>query len=132
MDRFAIMEIRSTDALPADVLIVEDDPLLRLDLEDRMERFGVKSVRSAADAAMALRLIAERKPSFALLDVGLAREKSFAVAERLAELGIPFAFITGYGRDTVPAAFADRLRLTKPCSTDTLQAVLQRFGSASD
>jgi CheY-like chemotaxis protein len=132
MDRFAIMELASTDGLPADVLIVEDDPLLRLDLEDRMERFGVKSVRSAGDAAMALRLIAERAPSFALLDVGLAREKSFTVAARLAELGIPFVFITGYGRDTVPEAFADRLRLTKPCSTETLQSVLQRFGAASD
>jgi CheY-like chemotaxis protein len=133
MDRFAIMELvsTSTDGLPADVLVVEDDPLLRLDLEDRMERFGVKSVRSAADAAMALRMIAEREPSFALLDVGLVRGKSFAVAERLVELGVPFVFITGYGRDKVPEAFADRLRLTKPCSTETLQAVLQRFGAAS-
>jgi CheY-like chemotaxis protein len=129
MDESAIMEPASTGGLPADVLIVEDDPLLRLDLEDTILRLGVKSVRSAASAAMALQLIAEREPNFALLDVGLVREKSFVVAERLAELGIPFVFVTGYGAAKVPDAFADRLRLTKPCSTEMLQAVLQRFGA---
>jgi CheY-like chemotaxis protein len=112
------------------VLIVEDDPLLRLDLEDTILRLGVKSARSAANAALALKLIAERAPAFALLDVGLVEEKSFAVAERLAALGIPFVFVTGYAAGKVPDAYADRLLLTKPCSTETLQAVLQSFGRA--
>ena len=131
MDRSATMELASTDGLPADVLIVEDDPLLRLDLEDTILRLGVTSVRSAGCAALALQLIDEREPSLALLDVGLVREKSFAIAERLATLGIPFVFVTGYGAGKVPETFADRPRLTKPCSTETLQAVLQRFGAIS-
>jgi CheY-like chemotaxis protein len=131
MDWSAIMEPALTGNLPADVLIVEDDPLLRLDLEDRLQRLGVSSVRSAGCAALALQMIAEREPSLALLDVGLVREKSFAIAERLATLGIPFVFVTGYGAGKVPEAFADRLRLAKPCSTETLQAVLQRFGAAA-
>ena len=60
-----------------------------------------------------------------LLDVGLIREKSFAVAERLAALRIPFAFVTGYGADArLPAAFASKPRLAKPYSTDALQALL--------
>ncbi|HEU0146172.1 MAG TPA: response regulator, partial [Bradyrhizobium sp.] len=41
-------------------------------------------------------------------------------------LQIPFAFSTGYGADGVPAAFADRPRLPKPCPTDALEAVLRR------
>jgi CheY-like chemotaxis protein len=125
------MEPVSTDGLPADVLIVEDDPLLRMDLEETILRLGVKSARSAANAALALKLIDERAPTFALLDVGLVEEKSFAVAERLAALGIPFVFVTGYAAGKVPEAYADRLRLAKPCSTETLQAVLQRFGAAT-
>ncbi len=44
-------------------------------------------------------MIADQPPEFALLDVGLIREKSFAVAERLEALKIPFAFVTGYGAD---------------------------------
>lgn len=131
MDWSAIMEPALTDNLPADVLIVEDDPLLRLDLEDTILRLGVTSVRSAGCAALALQMIAEREPSLALLDVGLVREKSFAIAERLATLGIPFVFVTGYAAAKIPDAYADRLRLTKPCSIEALQDVLQRFGAIS-
>jgi len=131
MDWSAIMEPTLIDGLPADVLIVEDDPLLRLDLEDTILRLGVRSVRSAANAALALQMIADRAPDLALLDVGLVRDKSFAVAERLAELGVPFVFVTGYSAEKVPDAFADRLRLAKPCSITTLQAVLQRFGAVA-
>jgi hypothetical protein len=40
--------------------------------------------------ARAPELIADRASDFALLDVGLMREKSFAVAERLEALNIPF------------------------------------------
>lgn len=114
-------------ALPNDVLIVEDDPIITLDFEDRLLGFGVQSVRCAATVAHALMMIGERAPDFALLDVGLVREKSFEVAEKLAELGIPFAFVTGYGRDQVNAAFADCPRLPKPCKSEALLAVLQRF-----
>jgi CheY-like chemotaxis protein len=113
--------------VPADVLVVEDDPIIALDFEDTILNLGVKSVRSAGNVATALDLIAARAPEFALLDVGLARENSFAVAERLAALKIPFAFVTGYGADKVPPAFADRPRLPKPCSSEALLIVLQRF-----
>jgi CheY-like chemotaxis protein len=125
-----IIEPALPDGLPNDVLIVEDDPIIALDFEDTILGFGVKIVRSAGSVAHALTMIGERAPEFALLDVGLVREKSFEVAEKLASLKIPFAFVTGYGGDRVDAAFADRPRLPKPCSSEALLAVLQRFGGA--
>ncbi|MGJ4880315.1 response regulator [Bradyrhizobium sp. HKCCYLRH1065] len=108
------------------VLVVEDDPIIALGLEDTITDLGVPDIRIAADVATALAMIAERVPQFALLDVGLVREKSFAIAERLTALGIPFAFSTGYGADRVPPSFADRPRLPKPCPTEALEAVLRR------
>jgi CheY-like chemotaxis protein len=81
-------------------------------------------VRTVGNVAMALEMIAERLPDFALLDVGLVREQSIAVAERLAALNVPFVFVTGYGADRVPSAFADRPRLPKPCPSDALRAAL--------
>jgi len=120
------MEPASYDGLPGDVLIVEDDPIIALDFEDTILDFGVKAVRTAGNVARALDLIAERPPDFALLDVGLTREKSFAIAERLEALKIPFIFITGYGADVrLPKAFADTPRLPKPYSTDALKAMLR-------
>jgi DNA-binding NtrC family response regulator len=86
----------------------------------------VKTVRTAGTVTRALQLIEERAPEFALLDIGLLREKSFAVAERLEALGIPFAFISGYGTDAVlPIAFAQKPRLPKPCTADAMQAMLR-------
>ena len=117
----------SSDGMPGDVLIVEDDPIIALDFEDTILGFGVKTIRTAGNVARALAMIADRAPDFALLDVGLVREKSFAIAERLEELKIPFVFVTGYGADVrLPAAFAHRPRLPKPCSTDALEAVLKQ------
>jgi CheY-like chemotaxis protein len=121
------MEPGSAAGMPNDVLIVEDDPIIALDLEDTILGFGVKTVRTAASVARALELIADRPPDFALLDVGLVREKTFAVAERLDALKIPFVFVTGYGADLrLPAALADKPRLPKPCPSDALEAALRR------
>jgi CheY-like chemotaxis protein len=122
-----IMEQSAFDRVPEDVLIVEDDPIIALDFEDTILGFGVKAVRTAASVATALDMIAARAPDFALLDVGLIRENSFAIAERLDRLKIPFVFVTGYSADVrLPAAFADRPRLLKPHSTDALRTLLNR------
>jgi CheY-like chemotaxis protein len=115
--------------IPADVLIVEDDPIIALDFEDRLLGFGVRSVRTVGSVAQALNAIATRAPDFALLDVELIREKSFAIADRLVALKIPFVFVTGYGAETrIPVQFAARPRLQKPCSSDALEAALQARG----
>lgn len=116
--------------MPEDVLIVEDDPIIALDFEQTVLGFGAKTVRTAANVARALEMIAVRAPDFALLDVGLIREKSFAIAERLDALDIPFVFVTGY-EATLPAPFANRPKLPKPFSTDALRAVIKSLNGAS-
>jgi CheY-like chemotaxis protein len=127
------MNPASPDRMPDDVLIVEDDPIIALDFEDTILGFGVKTVRTAGGVARALDMIADRAPAFALLDVGLVREKSFAVAERLQALKIPFIFVTGYGADVrLPPAFADRPRLPKPCSSDALKAIMAGLPADND
>jgi CheY-like chemotaxis protein len=120
------MEPAAAD-IPEDVLIVEDDPIIALDFEETILGFGVKAVRTAQSVARALALIDQQPPDFALLDVSLIREKSFAVAERLDALKIPFVFVSGYGADAkLPAAFAGKPRLPKPYSTDALLVLLKR------
>jgi CheY-like chemotaxis protein len=130
-----IMEPGSPDgpALPNDILIVEDDLIIALDFEDIILGFGGTTVRTAGNVARALDMIAERAPDFALLDVGLIREKSFAIAERLDALKVPYVFVTGYGADArIPRAFKDKPRLPKPCSSAALQAALQHLAGDPD
>jgi CheY-like chemotaxis protein len=117
----------SPHLMPGDVLIVEDDPIIALDFEDTIAGFGVQRVRTAGSVAKALEMIADRAPDFALLDIGLVRENSFAVAERLEALNIPFVFVTGYGaHGAFPAVFVGKPVLSKPYSTEALYALLKR------
>jgi CheY-like chemotaxis protein len=121
------MRDASTDRMPDDVLIVEDDPIIALGIEDTILGFGVKTVRTAGSVAKALAMIADRAPGFALLDIGLVGEKSFAVAERLDALKISFIFLTAYGAEiNLPPAFADRPRLAKPFLSAALLELLAR------
>ena len=118
----------ASERLPDDVLIVEDDPIIALGFEDTISGFGVKAVRSAGSVSRALKMIEERTPDFALLDVALVRETSFAIAERLDALGICFAFVTGHGAEVkIPPAFAQRARLPKPCAAEALLALLKAY-----
>lgn len=120
-----IMEPVSHHGLPDDVLIVEDDPIIALDFEETILGFGVGAVRTAPSVSAALKLIADRVPAFALLDVELVREKSFVIAERLGSLQVPFVFVTGYAaKVSFPEAYAQIPRLPKPCSSDALKAIL--------
>ncbi|SDE86320.1 Response regulator receiver domain-containing protein [Bradyrhizobium brasilense] len=121
------MDFTPNAGMPGDVLVVEDDPIISLYFEDTILGFGARTVRTATNVARALELIAERAPDFALLDVGLVRgEKTFSIAERLDALKVPFAFVTGYGADIrLPASLAGKPRLTKPCSSEALEAALR-------
>jgi CheY-like chemotaxis protein len=130
-----IMETGSPDgpALPHDILIVEDDSIIALDFEDRILGMVATTVRSASNVARALDMIAERAPDFALLDVGLIHERSFAIAERLDALKIPYIFVTGYGADAkISMPFTGKPRLPQPYSSEALQAVLQRLTGNPD
>lgn len=114
--------------LPSDVLVVEDDTLIAMDAAETIAGFGVTSVRVARNVADALQMIAARAPDFVLLDVGLIREKSFAVAEELERQKIPFVFVTGYsGPASVPAAYARYAVLRKPYLRDQLLETLRRW-----
>lgn len=116
--------------IPRDVLIVEDDVIIAIDIEQTVAEFGVASVRTSSNVAQALAMIAERAPDFALLDVSLSEEKSFAIAKLLAARKIPFAFVTGYSGDKVfPAEYSDRPRLSKPFLRDELFAILSNWRS---
>lgn len=112
-------------ARPTDVLIVEDNYIIALDTEDMLQELGVETVRMANSISQALTMIAERVPGYAFVDVNLGEEKSFVVAQKLRELGVPFAFATGYGSpDDFPPHFAAMPIVAKPYSLARLRCAL--------
>ena len=61
----------------------------------------------------------------AILDVNLAGESSFPLADLLAAKGVPFVFATGYGSGGLPESWRDRPTLQKPFSHDEVGRMLK-------
>lgn len=79
------------------VLIIEDDPLLAMDLEDTLQAAGFEVQGSAASVEQGLLAIDRSPPEVATLDYHLGRETSEAVAKRLRSMNIPYCYISGHG-----------------------------------
>jgi PAS domain S-box-containing protein len=109
------------------ILIVEDEPLLAMELETNLTAFGCRTVRSAATLGSAVAAISDSKCDAALVDVNLAGLQVDGLAGALTRKDIPFAFVTGYGRDALPAGFKDAAILRKPFGKAELLGVVARL-----
>jgi CheY-like chemotaxis protein len=66
-------------------------------------------------------MIASFEPSVAMLDINLGDRTSYPVADRLAELGVPFLFASGYGEQAqLPEAHAGRVIVQKPYTIENV------------
>lgn len=110
------------------VLILEDDPLIALDLQSIVEGEGHEVVDVCPSVAAArARLRAERDFAgldFALLDVDLLDGKSFEVASDLAARGVPFAFVSGSIPGDVPESLRQARFVAKPYREDAILGAL--------
>ncbi|MGB3456708.1 MAG: HWE histidine kinase domain-containing protein [Litorimonas sp.] len=115
-----------TVGLSGNVLVVEDNMVIALDAEDLLLDLGAAHVVTAASTASALDHVDRTVFEFALLDVNLGAETSERVADRLVELGVPFAFATGYGdRTSLSDKFQGRAFLRKPYNRETIAAAIE-------
>ncbi|MBD9465753.1 response regulator [Pseudomonas sp. Pdm06] len=103
------------------VLVVEDEGAIALLIEEMLEEFGCEVVASVARLAAACEIAGSVQVDLAILDVNLAGERVFPVADILRERQIPFLFSTGYGASGLPAEYAARPVLHKPFSESELR-----------
>ncbi len=103
------------------VLLVEDEGVVAMMIEDMLEALGCEVVSSIARVTPALEIAAKADIDLAVLDVNVAGEQVFPVAEVLRDRSIPFLFSTGYGASGLPSHFSDRQVLSKPFSDSELQ-----------
>lgn len=104
------------DALKgAKVLVLEDETLVSMMVEDMLMDLGCEIVGPFARLDQAVSAVnGGLQIDLALLDVNLGGERSFPVAELLAEKGVPFVFTTGYDESGMPDAWRSRPALRKP------------------
>lgn len=112
-----------------DVLIIEDEPIIAMDLEMLVESLGHTVIGNARTHGEAVKMAGAKRPGLILADIQLADGSSGldAVNEILPNLSVPVIFITAYperlltGERPEPAFL-----ITKPFRQDMVKAVVSQ------
>jgi len=112
-----------------DVLIIEDEPLIAMDIESLVQSLGHSVNGIARTHAEAIAAVKKKQPGLVLADIQLADGSSGldAVNEMLDSFSVPVVFITAYperlltGERPEPAFL-----ITKPFQPETVKAVISQ------
>lgn len=130
----AIEEIENETA--TDVLIIEDEPLISMQLEGLVGDLGHNVVGTAATRSQALQIFAEKPAGLVLADIQLADGSSgIDAVEDLLKFGdVPVIFITAYPERLLTGERPEPTYLvTKPFQEETVRAAISQalfFGSS--
>ena len=114
------------------ILIVEDEMLIALALADMVTALGCTSAL-VSRVGKGVALATTGMFDAAILDMNLAGEPGYPIAEALERRGIPFVITTGYGAEGIEADYRGRPMLPKPYLPEHVEAVLLKaLGSKSD
>ncbi|MEO0854576.1 MAG: response regulator [Pseudomonadota bacterium] len=113
----------------SDVLIIEDEPLIAVDIEDVATSLGHRCIGIARTKTEAIEICADKKPGLVLADIQLADGSSGidTVNELLTQFEAPVIFITAYperlltGEKPEPAFL-----MTKPFQPEQLRAIISQ------
>jgi CheY-like chemotaxis protein len=96
------------------VLVAEDEALVALQLEDMLADLGCAIIGPASRVGQALELLTGELVDAAVLDLNLAGELVYPVADALASRGLPYIFATGYGASGLSEPYRRQPVLQKP------------------
>lgn len=109
----------------ARVLIVEDEALVGIMLEEMLEELGATVTAHALRLEEGMSLAADCDVDAAVLDVNLSGVRSYPIADKLRERGIPFVFATGYGAAILTGQYENDRLIHKPYSLADLERALR-------
>lgn len=117
---------------PPTILIVEDEAMVAMDLADCITEAGYRVLGPVDTLAEALRLGVGSAFDAALVDANLRGQKVDELAAALSARNIPFAFVTGYGRETLPAPYRHLTLVEKPYRHNRVKEVLTALLRTTD
>ena len=112
-----------------DVLIIEDEPLIALDLQNLVEELGHRAVSVARTHREAIETAQRERPGLILTDVQLADGSSGleAVNQIVSDFAVPVIVITGYPKLYLTGTPPEPTFLvTKPFGVDSLKATISQ------
>jgi CheY-like chemotaxis protein len=114
------------------ILVVEDEPLIALDLRQSLESAGAY-VFAATQLPHALQLAGHPDLSAAIVDYRLGQGDSTAICSLLEQRGIPFVFYSGY--DDMHEIWPAAVRVPKPADghrlVEAVAGVLANYARAA-
>lgn len=108
------------------VLVVEDEIMIRLLLEDMLADLGYTIAAAVGRIDDAVKVAKTAAFDVAILDVNLNGQTVSPVAEIIEGRGLPFIFATGYGERGLPERFNNRPTLQKPFQQENLGRMLSQ------
>lgn len=121
----AISEI--SESVRADVLIIEDEPMISLDLADIVEDLGHRVSGQATTASQAVKIAKANVPDLVLADIQLADGSSGidAVKSILGDIDVPVIFITSFPERLLTGERPEpTFLITKPYQPDMVRAAV--------
>lgn len=120
------------DALQgAKVLVVEDEPVIAMLMADWLDNVGAQVLGPVGSVEEAMQLIDQTLldggMSAAILDINLGGEAVLPIADRLAAVGVPFIFATGYDADCPRGEHRSKQVLIKPFTAQALLVAVRRL-----
>jgi CheY-like chemotaxis protein len=112
-----------------DVLIIEDEPIIAMDLETLVEELGHTVTGLARTHSEAIAAIEKHRPGLVLADIQLADGSSGldAVHEMLGKFEVPVIFVTAYPERLLTGNKVEpTFLITKPFQANTLKAVISQ------
>jgi DNA-directed RNA polymerase specialized sigma24 family protein len=112
-----------------DILIIEDEPLIAMDIEEMVESLGHNVVGVARTRTEAVDLFKKAKPKMVLADIQLADGSSGieAVNDMLATMPVPVIFITAFPERLLTGERPEPAFLvTKPFNPDMVKALISQ------
>ena len=109
------------------ILIVEDESLVAMLLETILEDMGCTVIGPESNVGDGLRVVTgETDLDAALLDVNVAGQEVFPIAEALKARGVPFVFSTGYGEAGLPDHWRGHPTIQKPFTETAIREALMK------
>ena len=102
------------------MVVVEDETMVAILLEDMLAELGCEVLWTAHRVNKALDLVSGSTPDAAVLDVNIAGDEVYPVADALAARGVPIVFTTGYGARGLADSWRDRPIVQKPFQVEHL------------
>lgn len=112
----------------ARILLIEDEPLIAMEIADALEETGFDVVGVCHTVSHALDRLGEPDCcDAAVLDANLRNISAEPVASALAARSIPFVVVSGYLQSQLPGALAAASLISKPLRTSDLTSQLHKL-----